>query len=275
MRALLEAHWGLAGAEIVDHHGGMNSRTWFVTAGGVRYVAKCAAGDWFPGGIAVADALARRGFASGAPVRTTDGRLTIPATSGVAQGGRLALLAFVDGTATEDPGRIGARLAEVHRLLRGVTVDGEVAMDWVDPGAAHLGLRPWLREAVAEAVHALHAQGPLTEGLLHADPAPEAFVGHGLIDWGVALRGPLLYDVASALMYLGDDAGDAFLDAYGRAGTIPDGELRDALPVLVRFRYAVQADYFARRIAGDDLTGIAGPAENEKGLEDARRALRA
>ncbi|GAA1526164.1 hypothetical protein GCM10009827_048700 [Dactylosporangium maewongense] len=157
-------------------------------------------------------------------------------------------------------------------MRTGVTVDGEVAMDWVDPGAAHLGLRPWLREAVAGAVHALHAQGPLTEGLLHADPAPEAFVGGGLIDWGVALRGPLMYDVASAVMYLGDAAG-AFLDAYGRAGIVPAGELRDALPVLLRFRHAVQADYFARRIAGDDLTGIADPAENEKGLEDARRAL--
>ncbi|MEU0558866.1 phosphotransferase [Dactylosporangium sp. NPDC006015] len=145
-------------------------------------------------------------------------------------------------------------------------------MDWVDPGAAHLGLRPWLREAVAGALRDLAGAGPLTEGLLHADPAPEAFVGGGLIDWGVALRGPLMYDVASAVMYLGDNAG-AFLDAYGRAGIVPAGELRDALPVLLRFRHAVQADYFARRIAGDDLTGIADPAENEKGLEDARRAL--
>ena len=40
-----------------------------------------------------------------------------------------------------------------------------------------------------------------------------------------------------------------------------------------RFRWAVQADYFARRIDGNDLTGIAGPQDNEKGLEDARRAL--
>ena len=42
---------------------------------------------------------------------------------------------------------------------------------------------------------------------------------------------------------------------------------------MLRFRWAVQADYFARRITGNDLTGIAGPEENEKGLEDARRAL--
>ena len=30
---------------------------------------------------------------------------------------------------------------------------------------------------------------------------------------------------------------------------------------------------FARRVTANDLTGIAGPAENEQGPEDARRAL--
>ncbi|MDG6108440.1 phosphotransferase [Dactylosporangium aurantiacum] len=264
---VLAGHWGLTGADVRPHHGGMNSATWFVGHGGRRFVAK-AAGGWFPGGIAVADALARCGFPSGAPVRTLDGRLTVQ----VGQDERLALLTFVPGAPADDPATIGATLAEVHRLLRGVTVDGEVGMDWVDPDAPHLNLRPWLRDAVAGAVRDLAAAGPLTEGLLHADPAPEAFIGGGLIDWGVAMRGPLLYDVASALMYLGGD-GAALLAAYRTAGLIPAAELRTALPVLRRFRYAVQADYFARRLATGDLTGIAGAEDNERGLEDARRAL--
>jgi hypothetical protein len=42
---------------------------------------------------------------------------------------------------------------------------------------------------------------------------------------------------------------------------------------MLRFRWAVQADYFASRITSNDLTGINWPQENEKGLEDARRAL--
>jgi hypothetical protein len=45
------------------------------------------------------------------------------------------------------------------------------------------------------------------------------------------------------------------------------------LPVMLRFRWAVQADYFAWRITAGDMTGISGPEENEKGLEDARRVL--
>ena len=32
--------------------------------------------------------------------------------------------------------------------------------------------------------------------------------------------------------------------------------------VMLRFRWAVQADYFAHRIADHDLTGISGPADN-------------
>ena len=38
-------------------------------------------------------------------------------------------------------------------------------------------------------------------------------------------------------------------------------------------RWAVQADYFAKRMATNDLTGIDRPEENEMGLEDARDAL--
>jgi homoserine kinase type II len=44
---------------------------------------------------------------------------------------------------------------------------------------------------------------------------------------------------------------------------------------MLRFRWAVQANYFAWRIAGNNLTGISGPQDNEKGLEDARRFLTA
>ena len=45
------------------------------------------------------------------------------------------------------------------------------------------------------------------------------------------------------------------------------------MPVMLRFRWAVQADYFARRIAQNDLTGIDSPAGNEHGLADAHRHL--
>ena len=106
--------------------------------------------------------------------------------------------------------------------------------------------------------------GPLLPhlGLLHADPAPEHFrldpsSGRcGLIDWSVALEGPLLYDLASAVMYVGGpDHGGHLVEAYLRRAVVTPAEVERALPVLLRFRWAVQADYFARRIAEHDLTG--------------------
>jgi len=163
-------------------------------------------------------------------------------------------------------------------------VPGAQRFHWVDPAASHLGLRPWVRPAVSAAVEALTAlengQPSWPRGLLHADPAPGAFrhdaaTGQcGIIDWSSAHDGPLLYDLASAVMYLGGPGrAAAMTDAYLSAGPLTAREIDDGLPVMIRFRWAVQADYFARRIAANDLTGIAGPEENEKGLEDARRAL--
>ncbi len=115
----------------------------------------------------------------------------------------------------------------------------------------------------------------MTYGLLHSDPAPDAFrPGGGIIDWAIALHGPLLYDLASAVMYAGGPAAARELVAsYLDRGPMSAAEVDAGLIPMLRFRWAVQADYFARRIAVRDLTGIAGDAGNEKGLEDACRAL--
>jgi Ser/Thr protein kinase RdoA (MazF antagonist) len=117
-------------------------------------------------------------------------------------------------------------------------------------------------------------------GLLYADPAPEAFrldpaTGRcGVIDWSYALNGPLLYDLASAVMYVGGpDRARTLVRAYLGDGMIGAAEVEHGLAPMLRFRWAVQANYFAWRIAGNNLTGISGPQDNEKGLEDARRFL--
>lgn len=139
-----------------------------------------------------------------------------------------------------------------------------------------------MRPAILEALEAWEHLPPqsLTWGLLHTDPAPEAFLHDGatgataLIDWDAGLVGPLMYDVASAIMYLGGpDRSSAFLDAYLQAGVLMRTEVVRALEPMLRLRWAVQADYFARRMATNDLTGISGPGDNLLGLDDARRGL--
>lgn len=224
----------------------------------------------------------RAGIPAGSPEPAVDGSLTV-----AVRGHWPALLPWVPGDPLtgQDCGErrlIGSTLARVHQALTGQAVEDAQPFHWVDPRADHLSLRPWLRPAVTAAPEDLDSAGldGWSWGLLHADPAPEAFrldpaTGQcGVIDWSIALYGPLMYDLASAVMYAGGpgSAGD-LIEAYLGEGVFRRGEVDEGLAPMLAFRWAVQADYFARRIADNDLTGITGPQDNEKGLEDARRFL--
>jgi len=284
LRQCLDRHWGLVGADVTAHNGGMNSATWFVDHHGTRYVAKSVPvtnRDALVGGLRVAEAVDAAGVPAGAPLRTLDGDLV-----GALAGRPIALLTWVEGVPligeTPDEQRvIGRTLARVHAALVHAGSDARV-MDWLREDATHLEIREWVRPAVRGAVQGYDDLVPrsLTDGLLHTDPAPEAFRFDadtdvcGVIDWSTRIRGPLLYDLASAVMYVGGWANRrALVEAYLAEAPLTRVEVERGLLTLLRFRWAVQAWYFAWRIANDDRTGIDDPAENEKGLEDARRAL--
>jgi Ser/Thr protein kinase RdoA (MazF antagonist) len=287
VRGCLAEEWDLPAAVLTRLDGGMGSRTWIVEDSSRRWVLKAVApglGGNLAGGLAVARRLDQKGIPAGAPEPTGTGDLTASVGSH-----RVGLLAWVPGeplTGADEAERrlTGTTLGRVHRALAGEAVAATQRFHWVDPAAAHLSLRPWLRPAVAAAVAALERPGlrAWSTGLLHADPAPGAFrldrvTGRcGVIDWSTALYGPLLYDLASAAMFLGGlDRSAEMTEAYLATGVLSRAETEEGLPLMLRLRWAVQADYFARRITGNDLTGIAGPEDNEKGLEEARRALAA
>jgi Ser/Thr protein kinase RdoA (MazF antagonist) len=276
---LLHLHWGLASATVSPLGGGMNSETWLVRAGGSSYVAKRVAPSdvaQLDAGCAVAEQLERAGLTTGRPVRTVRGTLVAP-------GERLALLVYVpgrelEGTTREEQRWIGRTLAEVHAA--GTLVSGTTGrfFDWLSPDAPGVSAHPWLPPAI-EAARAAADHLTVTWSVLHTDPTPEAFRHDdatgttGLIDWTGACRGPALYDVASAVMYLGGPArADAFLEAYSAASPLDPAELRH-LDAFRQFRWAVQAAYFARRLAIHDLTGISDQGDNERGLDDALRGL--
>lgn len=285
LRDCLEDFWGLGRATIEVHNGGMNSATWFVSEGRERWVAKAvvpASRRAFTAGLTVATALEDAGIPTGAPVPTRHGDIVVDV-----EGIPLALLTWVAGAelSGSDPGDqqlIGVTLARVHRALLDVSVPQAERFHWVDPQGEHLGIRPWVRGAVSAAVAAYDRLDPgtLSWGLLHTDPVPEAFRCErvpgtcGLIDWSTAMVGPLLYDLASAVMYAGGPQyATELIERYLEQGVIPRAEADRAMGVMLRFRWAVQADYFARRIATEDLTGIDSGAENEKGLADAHAWL--
>lgn len=150
--------------------------------------------------------------------------------------------------------------------------------DWLSPQLPGVSKHGWLLRAI-EAVRAETDPLAVTWSVVHSDPSPEAFVHDestgvtGLIDWAGAKRGPVLYDVASAVMYLGGPRqGSAFLSTYRAHGPLGSDELC-WLDAFRRFRFAVQGAYFAWRLAAHDLTGIADQGENERGLSYARRGL--
>lgn len=286
VRRLLGSHWDLG--EVVGVEpllGGMNSHTWSVTGPAGRFVLKQVspqAKESFVTGLTCAQSLAASGVSAGAPLPARLGELVVDAP-----GGPAALLRWVEGTPLTgdepaDGASIGRTLALVHAQLAELPVLTAQPWHWVDATADHLDVEPWVRHAVSGVVDELAdvRPGALTTGLLHADPAPEAFLlDHrtgrcGLIDWAGALRGPLLYDLASAQMYLGGPGqAEPLLEAYTASGVLPVAEIEEHLDLFARFRWAVQADYFAWRIRSDYRVGLVDSSDNAGGLADARRAL--
>lgn len=280
---LLARFWGMDAADVRFLGDGMNSETWLVEHQGSNYVAKRVA----PGALAelvagcqVATALAAAGFVTGPPVPTSDGRLVLTEHA-------MALLEYVPGRELE--GESDEEQRWIARTLAGVHCAGSPASgpspatfmaDWLSQVLPGVEAHPWLVKVV-ESVREETDPLNVTWAVLHTDPAPEAFVRNdstgvtGLIDWAGARRGPVLYDVASAVMYLGGpERAAAFLSTYRTYGPLAVGEM-EHLDAFRRFREAIQGTYFAWRLAANDLTGVVDRAENEKGLNDARRRLAA
>ena len=143
-------------------------------------------------------------------------------------------------------------------------------------------VEPWVRPSVDLVLDEYGSLPDLTWSLLHADPESGAFLRQpstgqvALIDWTATTYGPVLYDVASALMYLGGRPNaDGFWDAYVSHSPAAVGELTEHLGTFTRYRAAVQASYFSMRIGTQDRTGIDDDSENWNGLREAEQLLRA
>ncbi len=278
--AWVEAGWGQRVRSVEPTDAGMNSATAVVELDTGRFVAK-----WVPAtqaaalasGSAVARRVARSGVSTGEPLLTDRGQVTVPAPPGA-----LALLHLVPGRpltdAAVDQVSMALTLARVH-AVGPATRQAPYQADLLE--LVH-DVEDWVRPAVAAALDEQAGLPPLTWGTVHGDPVPDAFRHDaatdrtGLVDWTGAGPGPVLYDVASAVMYLGGPArAGAFLATYREHGPAPAAELDEHLAAFHRLRGAVQAAYFSMRIAGADLTGIASQQENWKGLRDAGRMLAA
>lgn len=280
--ALLADLWGLEDVDVRPLGGGMNSATCLVTAtGGDRFVAKWSSdAESLEAGCSAATLLGRQGVRTGGPVGSTAGAPVVALA-----GGALALLRHVpgrelDGDSGHEQQLIGTALATVHTAGCPAPDTGPFMSEWLYPAEDVLAVATWLPPALAEIRREYNALPQLTWTQLHTDPAPEAFIhddatgSTGLIDWAGSRRGPALYDVASAVMYLGGpQQAEQFLSSYADRGPVENDELA-LLDIFRRFRWAIQASYFAGRIVADDRTGIVDDTDhNTEALARARRGL--
>ncbi|MEV0898087.1 phosphotransferase [Actinoplanes sp. NPDC049802] len=259
LRSTLRDQWHLDPTGLTEVPATLLSRGWEFAAGAARYTARLvetAARQAVEAGLLAAEHLRARRIDAGEPVRTLGGALTAPVPLGALAVLRRVPGRCLDGRDPVDQQWWGERLGAVHRALQGFRHPGLRPWQLLDPGAGHLDVEPWLREAVTAAVAAttrLTVTDQLTYGVLHGDPAPETFVldpatgRSGLLHCGASGTGPLVYDVAAAVAYAGGpERATELLDGYRAAGPVSADELDAALPVLLRLRWAVLAERAAR-----------------------------
>jgi Ser/Thr protein kinase RdoA (MazF antagonist) len=260
LQSTLRDQWHLVPSKIDERPRSVMSRGWDITTTSGRYVARLAeTGARLPmeAGLMAAEHLRMRRIDAGEPIRTLAGALTVEIDQGALAVQRRLPGRHLDGRDPVDQQWWGERLGVVHKALQGFRHAGLRPWQLPDPDAAHLDAEPWLRGTVTAAVAAatrLTVTDQLTYGVLHGDPAPDVFVldpatgRSGVLHCGSCGTGPLVYDVAAAVAAAGgpDRAGE-LLDGYRAAGPVRPDELEAALPVLLRLRWAVQADRAARR----------------------------
>jgi Ser/Thr protein kinase RdoA (MazF antagonist) len=273
--------------------GGWNSITWRVDTTDGPFVAKLVDDLDAPGlisGLRVAEYLAARGLACGAPVRTRDGDLTSQLPEGA-----LALLRFEPGNPPDlsvesQVRRAGRALARVHSALRDFPADADSRYRWpwewvtdcLDTVEMPANVRAAARRVWAQIVAAV-GDRQLSISIIHADPGPESFILRGdgsqdaLIDWTTPLRGPLLYDLACFAVMTrpaGPRVARWFIEGYAAAAPEIVQQLA-ALAWLIKARWLANAIYFSSRIQRGIERGSDSPTANQDGLAAAYAGLTA
>ncbi|GAA3296359.1 hypothetical protein GCM10020218_079570 [Dactylosporangium vinaceum] len=240
--------------------------TWQVEINGGQFVGK-----WVPmhrrsgfeAGLSAAEHVDAFGVGAGAPVRAADGALTVAESDGV-----VALMHLVPGRALQAADPLdrqwwGDTLGTAHRTLRRFTHPHLAKFDPASllPSGPHIAIEPWLGPALRETVAAVRrvmVTDQLTYGVLHNDPQAAHFRldpatgAVGLVGWAGAGTGPLLADLAAAVLAAGGpDAADGLVDAYLRASRVPRDECEAALPALLCLHAALAAADAVERIHAD------------------------
>jgi Ser/Thr protein kinase RdoA (MazF antagonist) len=285
--------WGLVDPTVVPFDGGVSGDVFYVRTAAGEWVAKFtyAERSEVELGLLAAEAAAAAGLRAAAPLRATDGSLSVMVEGPPGLWHPLSVMDYVPGEpldrhSSDAPEIVGktvgalhrALVARVARLVPDTAAFGYLAYleGGVDPTAP-----PWLPVAVAQVVRetrAYETTHEVTYGLGVFD-GPEILIDQdgtvGLVDFGVTQWQPVALDLAAHAVWLNADGDDPrlgqLLDAYQRVCPLALSDVA-AVPVYRQVALAIYATFAAYKLAtgmdrGHDIVST------RSGLEGLRQQL--
>ena len=224
----------------------------------------------FETGLSAAEHVERAtGIATGAPIRTLDGDLSVLIPTFPDEEHPLALLSYVPGQTVELDARDAAGLlASIHGALRSLPkVIGHDPLAYLTDESVDYAFQDTISPAI-QALAAAARAADLTWSTCYGDGPETVRQTNGdvaLLDWGGVLVGPVLWDVAEWMLGRSPDFTENFQARLVDLGLVSESEM-SLLPLVTGVRAARELRFRAYRLARPDHYGTAetdGPRVEE------------
>lgn len=266
VRAAL-SRWGIGDAELTDLPRGATAEVWKVQCEQGTFVAKYAYDDrdHFENGLRAAEVALQAGLHSAAPLRTSDGDMTVMLEWPSGHWHPLTLLHWVEGKPfREETAGAVKEFARIHGTLQAALArqipvapgaDLFSYLDYLEGSPQPLG--DVVRHVAAEA-RRFQETTPMTIANAVWD-GPEVMVDEhgrcGLIDFGFCRALPVVHAMANRSLHFGlqeNDRTRTFVDLYVTHFPLTDAELR-GVPLFRKVSIAIYCKYQAGRLVSGGL----------------------
>ena len=279
VRAAL-SNWGIAEAEFSELPRGATAEVWKVETDEGTFVAKYAYDDrdHFENGLRAAEVALQAGLRSAAPLRTTDGQLTVMLEWPKGHWHPLTLLRWVEGTwFRDDAPRAIEEFARIHGTLQAalardipIPPDADLFsyLDYLESSDQTLGengeVQTLVGQVAAEA-RRFQETTPMTIANAVWD-GPEVVVDeegrYGLIDFGFCRPLPVVHAMANRSLHFGLEENERtrrFVELYVNHFPLTEAELA-GVSLFRKVSLAIYCKYQAWRLA-DGAVDAAAAAE--------------